>query len=120
MKSLTLILLGLSSLTAFSQRATFKNDTLTYKDRKFVVGDTVNLGYGSGENGRFVFVSTGSGIGGTTPAEAANSKSVLVIDKIYKNSSGLWVRAKIIEGPKGLSKAFINSIEGAVDKKEID
>jgi hypothetical protein len=116
------LLFSFNPFLIWAQRATFSNDTLKYKDRHFTVGDTVNVAYGSGQDGRFVFLSMGSGIGGTSALESQFSKSQLKIDKIYKNSSGIFVRSKVLNsnvGVLGGNKVFIQ-IEGALDKKEID
>jgi hypothetical protein len=105
-----------------AQRATLVNDTLHYKDRRFTVGDTVNVAYGSGQDGRFLFVSYGSGIGGFDPLPNSMHNIVAVVDKVYKNSSGVWVRCKIIEGiaKNPLGGKLLIDPQGAIDKKEID
>jgi len=123
MSRLILVLLFLSAITCYGQRAKYANDTLTYKDLKFITGDTVNVAYGSGENGKFVFIFSGSAMTGTEPLSANNSKLTTRIEKIYKSSGRLLIRCKVLEGmvknPLGGNKIFIEP-EGAIDKKEID
>jgi hypothetical protein len=116
------IILLLLPCAAFSQKAKIINDTLNYKERRIAVGDTLNIGYGSGESGKFVFITMGSGIGGSAALESQFAKSQVKIDKIYKNSSGIWVRGKVLESNVnrlGGNKVFIEP-EGAIDKREID
>jgi hypothetical protein len=123
MKSYLLALSLFVSLVSLGQRASLSNDTLSYKDRHFAVGDTINVLYGSGADGKFVFVSSGSAMGGVTPLDASQSKLVTKIDKMYKSSGRLLIRCKVLEGlaknPLGGNKVFIEP-EGAIDKKEIE
>lgn len=105
-----------------AQRATVQDGVLTYKDSHISVGDTVNIAYGSGQDGKFVFVLMGSGLGGTEPLESNFSKSEVVVDKIYKSSGRYLVRGKVLHsgvGALGGNKIFIEP-EGAIDKKEIE
>lgn len=117
-----IIFLLILPCTTYAQKVKLIGDTLFYKERRWIAGDTVNVAYGSGTDGKFVFLSMGSGVGGTEPLESQFSNSQIKIDKIYKNSSGVFVRGKVLESnvnALGGNKVFIQ-IEGAVDKKEID
>jgi hypothetical protein len=122
MKLLFVLLFSFCVSSVFAQRAVYKNDTLSYKERRFVVGDTVNVSYGSGADGKFVFIYMGSGIGGVTPMESNFSKSQVRIDKIYKSGGRLLVRGKVLESSVNIfggNKVFIEP-EGAIDKKEVE
>lgn len=93
-------------------------DTLFYSDRKFVVGDTLQLWYGSAANKDFAFVYIGSGLSGVNLAPAAWSKSMVKIDKVYKTQGKYYARGKVLDAALLGSKLFID-IEGAVDNKEL-
>jgi hypothetical protein len=115
---IALTLVGLLFMAnAYSQKAVYSDKILSYKDHHFAVGDTVNVAYGSGTDGKFVFVSIGSGLGGVSPLESDYSKTQVVIDKIYKSGGRYLIRGKA-EGV-ALNKFFIEP-EGAIDKKEIE
>lgn len=116
--TITIILIG---QVVFGQKATLVNDTLTYIGKHYVVGDTINVSYGSGNNGQFVFVYMGSGLGGITPLQANFSKSAVKVDKIYKSGGRLLIRGKVLDSNVNMlggNKVFIE-IEGAIDKKEV-
>lgn len=116
MKLLLLCAVLLCAGTTFSQRATLQDDVLTYKDRKFTIGDTLRVQYGSGQDGKFVFIQFGNMLS-PTPLEASGSNAIALVDKIYKSGGRILMRAKVIEGQKG-GKLFIEP-EGSIDKKEI-
>ena len=113
---LLLILLLLSG-KAFSQ-STFVNDTLTYNNKNYVVGDTVHLWYGSANNKSFAFAYSGNGMTGISLLPATYSKADVVIDKIIKRSNKYWIKGKNVGGLNFGMKIFID-LEGAVDNKEI-
>jgi hypothetical protein len=122
MKHLIIALLLLSAFSSKAQKAVLKNDTLTYNNKSFTVGDTVNISYGSGTDGKFVFAYMGSGLGGVTPMESNFSKSEVKIDKIYKSGGRLLIRGKVLNSTVNIlggNKVFIEP-EGAIDKKEIN
>lgn len=117
MKAALFLLIAFSFSSAYGQKASFTDNVLSYKDHHFSVGDTINISYGSGTDGKFVFVLIGSGLGGTTPLESNFSKSQIVVDKIYKSGGGYLIRGKM----QGLSVSkFFIIPEGAIDKKEIE
>lgn len=123
MKKYLSIALLFAATTVSAQRASLKNDTLTYKDRHFIVGDTINIAYGSGTNGVFVFISIGTAMLGVKPLEANNSKLIVQVEKMYKSSGRLLLRCKVIEGidkvPLVISDKIFIEPEGAIDKKEL-
>lgn len=107
---------------AHAQRASINNDTITYLQKSYHVGDTLQLGYGSGNNKIFSFIQMGSALSGTNPLTSNWAKSDVVIDKVYKSRGKCYTRGKIINSGTlnliGGNKVFID-IEGAVDNKEL-
>lgn len=111
-----LLSLTLISLSAISQEpAKIENDTLYYAGQKYWEGKEIRMGYGSAQNKDFAFINFSSGLS-ASPAGAGWSKSVIKIDKIYKQQGKCYIRGKI----KGLAmnKAIVD-IEGAIDNKEL-
>lgn len=114
MKVLQLLFLLIAINSNGQDKPVFENDTLSYKDQKFYVGQEVKLSYGSTSNKDFAFVYSGSGMSGVTPAPANFAKSTGKIDKVYKQQGKYFFRAKV----EGSGKIFVD-IEGAVDNKEL-
>jgi len=90
-----------------------------YSGKKYCVGDTVHLGYGSGSNKNFVFIQTGSAMLGLSPLEQRYSKADVVINKVYKQMGKYYMRGKQLEGHILGYNVFIE-VEGAVDNKELN
>ena len=119
MKKLFLSLLLFVSYNSFSQSAKIIEDTVFYLEHKFVVGDSVQLWYGSKQDKTFAFVSIGSGLAGGSKATANWSKTYMKIDKVYKVSGKCYLRGKILGSGMMLGNKFFVDIEGAVDNKEL-
>lgn len=111
----------LMSIGCFAQRATLVNDTANYMGKKYAVGDTVYLFYGSNTDKSFAFVKQGSGMAGFTKLESKRSKGGVLIDKIIKQQGKITLRGKYLDvdiSGGGINKMFID-LEGAVDNKEL-
>jgi hypothetical protein len=107
---------------ASAQKATIDQDTVTYMGKSYHLGDTLQLGYGSGNNKDFAFVQMGSAMTGTNPLKNNWSKSEFVVDKVYKFHGKCYLRGKTINSGAtnllGGNKVFVD-VEGAVDNNEL-
>lgn len=128
MKKLVVICL-LYSLHTDAQKAKFNENSVTYAGKTYKVGNIIHLGYGSGTNKEFVFVSYGKSVGGFNlpglykHANVDWSKADVSIIELYTKNGVVW--AKCTPKDHGTSigsvignKIYIN-IEGAADNKEI-
>ncbi len=115
MKILTIICLMITFSAISQEPAKIENDTLYYAGQKYWEGKEIRMGYGSAQNKDFAFINFSSGLS-ASPAGAGWSKSVIKIDKLYKQQGKCYIRGKI----KGLAmnKAIVD-IEGAIDNKEL-
>jgi len=126
MKKFLIIYLLLLSFSAIAQKATYSNNAVTYLGKTYQVGDIVQLGYGSGNNKDFVFVSFGKAIGNYNvpglfkKADVNWSKADVEIVKIYISNGVIWARCNALNRDANvLNKQIFINIEGAVDNKEI-
>ncbi|HMH21217.1 MAG TPA: hypothetical protein VK563_05555 [Puia sp.] len=113
--SVTLLCTG----TAFAQRATISNDTAFYNGKRYAVGDSVNLAYGSDQGKKFAFVKMGGALIGMRHLESRFYKATVKIDKVFTQLGKCYLRGKMVDQslPPGY-KVFIE-LEGAIDNKEI-
>ncbi len=103
-----------------AQNAVIRNDTATYNDRAYTVGDTITLGYGSQANKNFAFIMMGSVLN-TEDLDKGFANYEAVIEKLYLQGKTVFVRAKVIDpivNIIGGNKLFIN-LQAAIDNKEI-
>ena len=125
MKRNLFFLLFLIPFNAIAQKAKFNENSVSYLGKTYRVGDIIHLGYGSGNNKEFAFVSYGKAVGGLKlpglyhHADANWSKADVEIIKLYTNNGVIWAKCnpKNRENLIG-NKIFIN-LEAAADNKEI-
>lgn len=126
MKIILVFNLLLLSFIATAQKASFSNNTATYLGKTYRVGDIIQLGYGSGNNKDFAFVSFGKAIGNVNlpglikKADVNWSKAEVEIVRIYITNGVIWAKCNPLNRDANLlnKQIFIN-IEGAVDNNEI-
>ena len=125
------ILTSLLLLSFFTpaQKAKFNENSVSYSGKTYKIGDTIHLGYGSGNNKEFAFVSYGKSLGGVNlpgfyhHADANWSKADVEIIKLYNSNGVIWAKCDPKNRGSSLgsvlgNKIYIN-IEAAVDNKEI-
>lgn len=116
-KILSILFFALILFNANAQdRATIDGDTARYLGKSYVVGDTIQLGYGSKSNKDFAFIQMGTLMSGVSDMDKGFAKSDVIILSVYKVRKQIYLKAKV-PGTMG-NKAFID-LEGAVDNKEI-
>lgn len=118
MKNIVLLAFSLLTINCFAQRPALDKDTLSYIGKRYIVGDTVTLAYGSDPNKKFAFIQIGSALLGLSALEKGYAKQSLVLDKVYKQGGKFYMRGKLIEGSMPGYKIFID-VEGAIDNKEL-
>lgn len=121
-KAAVSILLTLGTFFSYSQeRATLVNDTATYLGKTYTIGDTIVLGYGSKSTKDFAFIKFGSGLLGWVDLDKAYAKYEAVIDKLYRQSKNIYMRAKLTDKAQSALNAYklVIDLEAAVDNKEI-
>jgi hypothetical protein len=118
-----ILFLLLISVSVNAQRATIENDTLKYKGVNYYKDKVIDVSYGSGQDKKFAYIYTGSGLAGLTPMLPTWSKYQMKIDKVMNQSGKPFVRGILLNDKGGnaipMNKIFID-IMGAVDFKEID
>lgn len=119
MKQIMTIILLIAGSKVLAQKATISGDTAYYMSKAYYVGDTVQLGYGSGNNKIFAFVEIGSGMGGFKPLASKFSKGTVLIEKVNKSGGKITIKGKYLDADlTGLNKILID-LEGAIDNKEL-
>lgn len=114
-KTILTFVIVLITINSFSQkRATVSNDTLYYGEQKVFVGDTLQIGYGSGSNKVFEFIEVGVGLGSTVKAPSSYSKFSVRVVKIYKQFGKYYFKTKDYRGNN-----LIIDVEGAIDNREL-
>lgn len=124
---LVVAIVGATS-TAFGQTATINNDlSATYKGVNYQSGQELTIGYGSGENKNFAFISVfraekgSNSMPSTTNLKAEDSKKKFIIDDIYKTDAGKVFIKAVPEWLKedGYAVDLRVDLEGAIDNKEL-
>lgn len=118
MKYTILCLAIFYAASATAQHASLNNDTVAYNGKKYCVGDTVHLGYGSAGDKDFAFVQMGGALMGLHKLDRRFSKADVVITKTLTRGGKVFLRGKATEGMPPGYNVFIE-VEGAVDNKEV-
>jgi hypothetical protein len=118
MKYTIFFLSMLCALSATAQHASIDKDTVSYNGKKYCIGDTVHLGYGSGGNKDFAFVQMGGALMGLHKLDRRFSKADVVVTKTLTRGGKIFLRGKATEGMPPGYNVFIE-VEGAVDNKEV-
>lgn len=118
MKYTIIFLSMLYAYPATAQHASIDKDTVVYNGKKYCVGDTVHLGYGSAGDKDFAFVQMGGALMGLHKLDRRFSKSDVVITKALTRGGKVFLRGKATEGMPPGYNVFIE-VEAAVDNKEV-
>jgi len=119
MNKLLLVLFLICSSSCFAQKASIDNDTASYNGKRYIVGDTINLAYGSDQGKKFAFVQMGGALLGLRRLESAHSKGQVKVDKVFKQQGKCYLRGKMIDRPMQPGYKVFIDLEGAVDNKEM-
>jgi hypothetical protein len=72
----------------FANGQDFKGDTLIYENHRLLPGDTIHLGFGSGENKRFLFVQFRlNTILGGTPVDHRYSNAFIIYEGVKQKKA---------------------------------
>ena len=113
--SITLFI-ALSGLFCTAQKAaTLQNDTLSYDGKQYFKGQSLQIGYGSGNNNEFTFVKAINTSFNFINCPADMAKTTGTVTRVYIEKGTAKISLKIDKATYPLSIL----VEGAVDKKEI-
>ena len=119
MNKIFLALSLICSSSCLAQRASIDNDTASYNGKRYIVGDTINLAYGSDQGKKFAFVQMGGALLGLKRFQSTYSKGQVKVDKVYKQLGKCYLRGKMIDQPMPPGYKIFIDLEGAVDNKEM-
>ena len=119
MKYVITCLLTLYAVSVSAQHASLEKDTITYNGKKYCIGDTLHLGYGSSGNKNFAFIQMGGALLGLRPLDKRFSKTDVVINKAFNRGGKVFLRGKQAEGSMPPGASVFIEVEGAVDNKEV-
>ncbi len=129
MKILLVAAIMLCSIT-LSKSQTIENDTITYKNLKYFPGRVIQIFFGSGQNGEFVYAF----VGGRSriikdfrksdlyPLSEHFANTKIMVDKVYTIGNTFFARGALIDRStgKGFDDHYVYiDVKGAVDNREI-
>ena len=112
------MLIVVITASAFGQKATLINDTVTYKNTKLYPAKEVQLQYGSNPDKEFAFVLWGHGWSSMTLGPQHSNVTVIVTE-IAQHGGKYYAIGKLKDRAGIRINRIIIDVEGAIDYKEI-
>jgi len=117
MKTITLLLISsLYGVASYSQSAAkLESDTLYYAGLKFYKGQVLRTGYGTGVDGKFIFIKAVNKNMDfiNAPADLSKTQGIVLNVRMKDGIGSISLTVEKLKFPLSID------IEGAVDKKEL-